>query len=79
MKTKEELNALKNEIKSLNEKLSELNEDELKSVFGGREDNLRLKDTDDQTNTWNGLENPEHVFEPGSRFWIRSDFDSPQL
>ena len=35
MKTKEELNALKNEVKSLNEKLAELNEDELKEVTGG--------------------------------------------
>ena len=35
MKTKEELNALKAEIKNLNEKLSALSEDELKRVAGG--------------------------------------------
>ena len=35
MKTKEELNALKNEVKDLNAKLAELNEDELKEVTGG--------------------------------------------
>ena len=36
MKTKEELNALKEEVKALNRKLSELNEDELAQVCGGR-------------------------------------------
>ena len=35
MKTKEELNAIKNEVEALNKKLSELNEDELKEVTGG--------------------------------------------
>ena len=35
MKTKEELNALKNEVEELNKKLTELTEDELKSVTGG--------------------------------------------
>ena len=35
MKTKEELNALKNEVEELNKKLAELTEDELKSVTGG--------------------------------------------
>ena len=35
MKTKEELNTLKNELKGLNAKLAELNEDELKEVTGG--------------------------------------------
>ena len=35
MKTKEELNTLKNEFKDLNAKLAELNEDELKEVTGG--------------------------------------------
>ena len=37
MKTKEELNALKNEVEALNKKLAELNEDELKQVSGGYE------------------------------------------
>ena len=35
MKTKEELNALKNKVKDLNAKLAELSEDELKEVTGG--------------------------------------------
>ena len=36
MKTQEELKTLKNEIESLGKKLSELSEDELKEVTGGR-------------------------------------------
>ena len=35
MKTKEELNALREELETLNRKLAELNEDELKQVSGG--------------------------------------------
>ena len=35
MKTKEELSALKEEVKTLNKKLAELSEDELKQVTGG--------------------------------------------
>ena len=35
MKTKEELNALKEEIETLNKKLAELTEDELEQVTGG--------------------------------------------
>ena len=35
MKTKEELNVLKEEVKALNKKLAELSEDELKEVTGG--------------------------------------------
>ena len=35
MKTKEELDALKEEVKALNAKLDELSEDELKEVAGG--------------------------------------------
>ncbi len=37
MKTKEELNALKNEVEDLNAKLAELSEDELRQVVGGHE------------------------------------------
>ena len=40
MKTKEELNALKKEVDTLNKKLAELNEDELKLVAGGLDLNL---------------------------------------
>ena len=35
MKTKEELNTLKEEVETLNKKLAELSEDELKQVVGG--------------------------------------------
>ena len=35
MKTKEELNALKNEVEALNKKLAELTEEDLKKVNGG--------------------------------------------
>ena len=35
MKTKEELNALKEEVESLNKKLAELTDEELKQVSGG--------------------------------------------
>ena len=35
MKTKEELNALKNEVEVLNQKLSALTEEELEQVTGG--------------------------------------------
>ena len=35
MKTKEELNALKEEVETLNKKLHELTEDELKQITGG--------------------------------------------
>ncbi len=35
MKTKEELNALKEEVENLNKKLAELTEEELKQISGG--------------------------------------------
>ena len=38
MKTKEELNALKNEVEVMNKKLAELTEDELQQVSGGKQD-----------------------------------------
>ena len=37
MKTKEELNALKEEVETLNKKLAELTEEELEQVSGGAE------------------------------------------
>ena len=36
MKSKEELNALKEEVEALNKKLAELNEEELRQVTGGK-------------------------------------------
>ena len=38
MKTKEELNALKEEVETLNKKLAELTEEELEQVTGGNTD-----------------------------------------
>ena len=35
MKSKEELNALKNEVETLNKKLAELNDEELEQISGG--------------------------------------------
>ena len=40
MKTKEELNALKNEVEALNDKLSTLTEEELTQVTGGVDFNI---------------------------------------
>ena len=42
MKTKEELNALKNEVKALNKKLAELTEEELEQVAGGTKEYFTL-------------------------------------
>ena len=39
MKTKEELNAIKEEVETLNKKLHELTEEELKQVVGGSLEN----------------------------------------
>ena len=40
MKTQEELNALKNEVEALNDKLSTLSEEELTQVTGGVDFNI---------------------------------------
>ena len=44
MKTKEELNALKEEVEALNKKLAELTEEELAQVSGGK--TLGIKQTE---------------------------------
>ena len=41
MKTKEELNAIKEEVETLNKKLAELTEDELAQVTGGATGGLK--------------------------------------
>ena len=46
MKTKEELNALKNEVETLNKKLAELSEGELKQVAGGLDLNVGYENSD---------------------------------
>ena len=50
MKTKEELNALKEEVEALNKKLAELNEEELAQVAGGNEEFTILPN--DQAEFW---------------------------
>ena len=47
MKTKEELNALKEEAETLNKKLAELTEDELQQVSGGSGYVCNIKKSDD--------------------------------
>ena len=42
MKTKEELNALKEEVEALNKKLHELTEEELKQVIGGQQYDINI-------------------------------------
>ena len=42
MKTKEELNTLKEEVETLNKKLAELTEEELTQVSGGSENLIKL-------------------------------------
>ena len=46
MKTKEELNALKEEVETLNKKLAELTEEELNQVTGGVNPLAELENTD---------------------------------
>ena len=60
MKTKEELNALKEEVETLNRKLAELTEDELTQVVGGFE-----------VSDWNAIDPNDpgqgiHVQDPGN-------------
>ena len=42
MKTKEELNVLKNEVEALNAKLGELTDDEMEQVIGGIDESRML-------------------------------------
>ena len=63
MKTKEELNALKNEVKALNKKLAELNEEELAQVTGGSVDDVYQRYNEDILNYMRGLLNPEWAYQ----------------
>lgn len=76
MKTKEELNALKNEVETLNKKLAELSEEELKEVVGGigypdpmgeTMSDGWIKESSGETGVFYGIENKEGVFGGGSR------------
>ena len=48
MKTKEELNAIKEEVEALNKKLSELNDDELKQIVGG----MKIVVEEEEESSW---------------------------
>lgn len=52
MKTKDELNAIRNEIEALREKLKPLSEDELKAVTGGG-DTYKMEKSNPTDNTEN--------------------------
>ena len=62
MKTKEELNALKEEVEALNKKLAELSEEELVQVTGGSTDesidDILQRQRDDIRRALEGLLNP---------------------
>ena len=66
MKTPEELNALKNEVKALNKKLAELNEEELAQVAGGSTDesidDILQRQRDDIRRALEGLLNPPRAY-----------------
>ena len=63
MKTKEELNALKNEVKALNKKLAELNEEELAQVAGGSVDDVYQRYNEDVSDYMRGLLNPDWAYQ----------------
>lgn len=60
MKTKEELNAIKEEFENLNRKLAELTEDELKKVTGG--------------NSWNEYWGEDSSYHPKNPSHFDDDF-----
>ena len=66
MKTPEELNALKNEVKALNKKLAELNEEELAQVAGGSTDesidDILQRQRDDIRRALEGLLDPPGAY-----------------
>ena len=60
MKTKEELNALKEEIETLNKKLAELTEEELAQVTGGADVPKQEKEIHIYENTLDGFTPPQY-------------------
>lgn len=77
MKTAEELNALREEVETLNKKLAELTEDELKAVVGGHSTPMEIlpcniSDTctiDDPTKCDNHVDNNPFAFFPCPKLW----------
>lgn len=53
MKTPEELNAIKTEVKELSKKLSELSEDELIQATGGVEHTIPIPKDGEMWHSWN--------------------------
>ena len=81
MKTKEELNALKEEVEALNKKLAELTEEELAQVTGGSTDesidDILQRQRDDIRRALEGLLNPPaaytHAFDTNKPSPLPSD------
>ena len=64
MKTKEELTALKNEVKNLKDKLADLNEEELEQVTGGFDPNNQYHwDTPETKDPYLPVADPQ--YQPG--------------
>ena len=62
MKTKEELNVLKEGVEALSKKLAELSEEELAQVSGGSVDDVFQRYNEDILNYMRGLLNPEEAY-----------------
>ena len=81
MKTKKELNVLKEEVETLNKKLDELSEDELEQVSGGSTDesidDILQRQRDDIRRALEGLLNPPaaytHAFDTNKPSPLPSD------
>ena len=65
MKTKEELNALKEELENLNQKLAGLSDEELLEVTSGREGTIILPDGHD--NFWHSWNPADDIIDPKKR------------
>ena len=63
MKTKEELNALKEEVEALSKKLAELSEEELAQVAGGSVDDVFQRYNEDISDYLRGLLNPDWAYQ----------------
>ena len=63
MKTKEELNALKEEVETLNQKLAELTDEELAQVAGGSVDDVFQRYNEDISDYLRGLLNPDWAYQ----------------
>ncbi len=75
MKPKEELNAIKEEIETLNNKLAELNEEELKQVAGGFDPFEKL----DGSSPWNDPFSPDFGKNADNPFIIDNVTDLEKL